>query len=213
MKTFGWILRWGWLDPKRHSQETPIGAIFLHWSASVLVILATCPLSPTDAYQFLVNMYSYGVLAIFELAIAIGVLKLRLSRRESWSRKATSTNSALSIISAVIVLLGSLFPVLASWVPPCGKFRPTTAYPWFTYQTVSLAVLAFGCIWFIGFLMFAAYRKSKSNKEFNVRRVPGFDHDEPPVLISEEVYVTWRISRPTLRTGVSLDSFDSIRVH
>ena len=195
-RNFGWLLRQPWLDPKEHSQETPFGALFLHWFFTILMILATNHLDPTDAYGVLVNLYSYTVVTVFGFAIAIGMLKLRFSSREEW-RKKSAFNPYFSIISAFIFAVGSAYPIIASWVPPNGSYAkesPSTI-PWFTTPTVAWSILGFGLAWYIGFNLYASRRLRKDGLEFKVEKEQIFEKDPepdgPPVQTHEKVFLTW----------------------
>jgi hypothetical protein len=195
-RNFAWLLQQPWMDPREHSQETPVGALFLHWTFTVVMILVTNHLSPTDAYNFLVNLYSYTIPAIFGFLVAIGMLKLRFSSRERWRTKSKEFNPFFSILAASVFAIASAYPIIASWVPPTGEFAADTlGVPWFTTTTVAWSILGFGLVWYLGFLAYAARRLRKGNEEFRVERVPEFDRDPPPdgppVQVHETVYLAW----------------------
>ena len=190
-KKFYWLLRKPWLQPQEHSQETPFGALLLHWSFTILMIAVTASLSPTDAYGLLVSLYSYTIVAVFGFAIAIGMLKLRFSKGAHWREK-SSFNPFFSIFSALIFLIGSAYPIVASWVPPNVQ---TAVVPWFTTPTVGSSILAFGVVWFLGFKLHASRRLRKEGVEFHVQKMPRFVRDPlpngPPVQFHEEVHLSW----------------------
>lgn len=123
------------------------------------------------------------------------MLKLRLSSRERWREKST-VNPYVSIVAATVFGIGSIYPLVAIWVPPRGPFvEIDRAVPWFTVPTVGCCVLAFGGLWYLGFLSYAARRLRKDRVEFKVEKVPDFDRephpDGPFVQISEEIYIAW----------------------
>jgi hypothetical protein len=195
-KKFHWLLKQPWLHPREHSQETPFGALFLHWLFTIIMILATIQLAPTDAYSVLVNLYSYAVVAVFGLAIAIGMLKLRFSSREQWRQKSAFI-PFFSILSAFIFAIGSAYPVVASWVPSNGDFAKQTksAVAWFTTPTVAWSILTFGMVWYIGFNLYALRRARKEGVEFHVWKKVDFDRDPEPdgplIQAHETVYMAW----------------------
>lgn len=159
------------------------------------MILVTSRLSPTDAYGLLVNLYSYTIVAVFGLAVAIGMLKLRFSSRERWRQK-SSFIPFFSILSALIFAIASAYPIVASWIPPNGDFAvPNAAVAWFTTPTVAWSILAFGIVWYLGFNLYASRRARKDGVEFYVQKVPEFDRDPPPngppVQVHETVYLAW----------------------
>jgi len=164
------------------------------------MILVTIHLSPTAAYVVLVDLYSYTIVAIFGLAIAIGMLKLRFSSRERWRQK-SSFSPFLSILSAIIFAIGSAYPIIASWVPPHGSFAAQTKapVPWYTTPTVAWSILGFGMLWYVGFNAYAARRAAKDGVEFQVQKVPEFDREPlmdgeglgSPIQVHETVFMAW----------------------
>lgn len=193
-KNFHGLLKQKWLDPREHSQETPFGALFLHWTFTIIMILVTIHLTPTDAYNLLVNLYSYTIVAIFGFAISVGMLKLRFSSRERWRQK-SSFNPYLSILSAFVFAVASAYPIVASWVPPSANSMSSSTVAWFTVPTVAWSILGFGLLWYIGFNLYAARRARKEGVEFQVQKVPEFDRDPPPsgppVQVHETVFLAW----------------------
>ena len=200
------------MNATEHSQETPFGALFLHWSFTVLMILATIHLRPNDAYGLLVDLYSYTVVAVFGFIVAIGMLKLRLSSRKRWREK-SPFNPYFSILSAFIFAIGSAYPVVASWVPPSAGYRPRPAVDWFTTPVVAWCILGFGVTWYQGFKLYAWRRARKDGVEFQVQKVPDFDRDPPPhgppVQVHETVFLAW-IAKENGSTDLEMSSRRSI---
>jgi hypothetical protein len=159
------------------------------------MIAVTAGLNPQNAYVVLVNLYSYTIVAVFGFAIAVGMLKLRFSSRENWRQK-SSFNPWFSILSAFIFGIGSLYPIIAVWIPPSGDFASgmTLVVPWFTTPTVAWSILAFGVVWYFGFRLYAS-RARKDGVEFQVQKIPHFDKDPPPngppIQVHEKVYLAW----------------------
>jgi Flp pilus assembly protein TadB len=152
------------------------------------MILVTIHLPPTDAYTVLVNLYSYTIVAVFGFAIAIGMLKLRFSSRERWRTK-SRFHPFPSILSAFIFTIGSLYPIVASWVPPMGAFVTHGPVVWYTTPTVAWSILAFGVLWYLSFLLYAKRRLRKEGVEFQVQKVPEFDRDiDGPIQVGETVF-------------------------
>lgn len=178
------------------------------------MLLATISLKPKDAYTLLVNMYSYTVVCFFSALLSIGMLKLRFSKNQQW-RKKSPTNSFLSITSATIFLIGSAYPIIASWVPPTGTFATGLQIPWFTTPTVAFSILGLGILWYLGFVMYASRRARKEGLEFQVRKVPEFDRDGGddglPVQVHETVYMAWaaKEARDTVGEVESRSSYES----
>jgi Amino acid permease len=190
----GWLLKQRWLRPADHNQETPFGALLLHWFFTMVMIVVTISLTPADAYSFLVNMYSYTIVCVFGLLLSIGMLKLRFSRTQQW-RKKSSANPFFSITAAVVFFTASAYPFAADWVPPTGKLATKGPVPWYTTPTVAFSVLGFGVLWYLVFNLYAARRAKNEGLEFRVEKVPEFDReggsDGLPVQVHETVYMAW----------------------
>jgi hypothetical protein len=203
------------MDPKEHSQETPFGALFLHWLCTIIMILVTMQLDPTTAYGLLVNLYSYTIVAVFGFAIAIGMLKLRFSSREAW-RKKSNFNSYLSIISALTFAIGNAYPIIASWVPPNGKYAKSVNYiiPWFTTPTVSCGVLGIGVAWYVGFNLYALRRSQNEGVVFQIEKEPIFENDPepdgPPVQTHQTAYLAW-VDIEYTRSRIEMEEHRSTR--
>jgi hypothetical protein len=168
----------------------------MHWCFTIIMILATIHLKPSDAYGVLVDLYSYTIVAVFGFTVAAGMLKLRFSSRAQWRSK-SSFNPLVSILAAMVFATGSAYPIIASWVPPNGNFARNTRFPvsWYTVPTVAWSVLGFGLLWYVGFNLHAMRRARKDGVEFQVQKVPEFDRDPPPdgppVQVHETVFLAW----------------------
>lgn len=188
-----WLLKRSWLNPREHSEETPIGGLVLHWAVTVFMILVTMTLSPLDAYNFLAGVYSYAVFSFCNFLVACGLLKLRFSSRENWRNK-SRVNPVVSAGTAFVFALGCAYPTFASWVPPMGSYANVVAVvPWYTQTTVAWCVIALGVLWYFGFLAYAARRFRKDKVVFTVIREADLEHDPPPFLVQvrETVYLAW----------------------
>jgi hypothetical protein len=208
-KHMAWLLKRRWMWASEHSQETPFGALSLHWLFTIVMIVATIRLKPTDAYGLLVNLYSYTVVCIFGTLLSIGMLKLRFTR--GW-RKKLPGNPFLSILAAVLFLVGSAYPVIASCVPP--TIKSTSKVAWYTTPVVAACILAFGVAWFLGFTTFASWREKKSGLEYRVQKVPEFDKDggddSLPVQVHETVYIAWIAKEANATVRARADSRSSV---
>lgn len=79
----------------RVQNETPIGALFLHCSLSILLILATAAqVTPYASYRLLVSLYAYTIDAFFGLCLGLGLLALRFTTSTKWARKSRKVCSA-----------------------------------------------------------------------------------------------------------------------
>src|ERR1700753_3450339 len=118
------------MSPAEHTQETPFGALTLHWLFTIIMITVTIELKPANAYVLLVNLYSYAVVCIFGILLSVGILRLRFSSLEQW-RKKSPVSPIFSITAAALFFIGSAYPVVASWVPPSGKLATPGPVAWF----------------------------------------------------------------------------------
>jgi hypothetical protein len=195
VRNLWWLLKKSWMNPREHSEDTPVGALFIHWIFTVFMILVTIHLAPLDAYNFLVGVYSYAVFGVFNFLVAAALLKLRLSSREKWHKK-SKANPYISMFCATFFALGCAYPIVASWIPPMGaaaEAKPVV--PWFTVVTTAWSIIAFGGVWYLGFLGYAARRLRKDKTEFKVERIADFEPDPQPdgplVQVHETVYLAW----------------------
>jgi hypothetical protein len=87
---------------------------------------------------------------------------------------AGSVNPTLSVVCAVIYLIGNAFPIITLWVPPSDKFADTQV-EWFVVPVMTWSVLGFASLWFLGFLARAKRREHRRHQEFVVERYPEFE--------------------------------------
>ncbi|KAJ9642887.1 hypothetical protein H2199_004408 [Coniosporium tulheliwenetii] len=172
-RPFHGVLRLRFLDPSEHSQETPVGALFLHWVFCIILIIATWGQYPNDAYGVLISLFTY-VHTLFGFMLSAGMLYLRVAPNCDWRNKASGFVPFFSILAALLFGLGNLFPVVALWVPPSGTV---------------------GALWWLGFLAVAKRIESKKGNIFTVEKRPEFDRDPPEsgdfVQVHETVYLAW----------------------
>ena len=48
---------------------------------------------------------------------------MEVTSKHDWRNKSKPTNHALSIVAAIIYLMGNLFPIIATWVPESGTYK------------------------------------------------------------------------------------------
>ncbi|KKZ66724.1 hypothetical protein EMCG_07555 [[Emmonsia] crescens] len=196
-RLFGRILKSPWFAPEHHSEKTPVGALMLHFTSCFVLIMSTYSVEPNDTYRLLSKVYTYAVHAFFGALLAVGILYLRLSSKEGWRKKAVGINPQLSVISAIIYLFGSLFPVIVSWVEPSGEFKrfSDTTIKWYLVPLLSWSAIAFGALWWLGFLAVAKRTEKRNGTVFTIQREPTFERDPPldgpPIQVNETVYLAW----------------------
>ena len=178
--------------------ETPVGALILHWSLSVLLILATgAQTNPTASYQILVSLYSYTVDAFFGLCLGAGLLFLRFASRRKWARKSragSGINPVISIIAAVLFTIANAYPVVTAWIPPSSAFQKAMSkyFPWYSTPTVGWTVIALGVVYWLSFRFVVPRVGDHKGKRMKVQRKLYF-HEEHgyPVQWHEQIRFDW----------------------
>jgi amino acid transporter len=189
-----------WLSPEQHSQQTPVGALFVHWTFTMILIGATSGQSNLDAYSLIITLYVFVIDAVFGLLLALGIIYLRAAPWEHWREKSSTFVPLLSITAAVLYTIGNLFPVVAIWIPlNGGKYAKSLKLdaPWFTAPTIGTSVVSLGIIWWVGFCVVMKRKENREHASFEVQRLPAFENEPPgsddgyPVLKHETVYMSF----------------------
>lgn len=129
------------------SDATPVGAFFLHWSWTVILILASIPTgSSSDAYRIYVNLYSFVVDAVFGFAIGLSIIILRLRKASRWSKKSTS-NKYVSFGTAVVFTVANFFPLVAVWIRPSGNSGIELPVKWWATGTIGVGLIGFALLY------------------------------------------------------------------
>ena len=188
------------LPSKSVDDETPVGALILHWSLSVLLILATgAQKQPLASYKILVSLYSYTIDAFFGVCIGGGLLYLRLFANRNWSAKSREGSGIapfVSVIAAAIFMVVNAFPVVALWVPPSEQFTKSVPYyfPWYSTPTVGWSVIAFGVAYWLVFRYVVPHIGDRKGKQLRVQRTLFFHEEhEYPVQWHERIKFEWVI--------------------
>ncbi|KAG8528529.1 uncharacterized protein KY384_007447 [Bacidia gigantensis] len=178
--------------------ETPIGALILHWSLTILLILATgAQHDPTDSYRILVSLCSYVVDAFFGVCLGGGLLFLRFYGPRKWnnkSKKGAGIKSGVSVVAALLFTMTNAFPIVASWIPPSNGFAATTGsyLPWYTTPTVGWSVIICGVIYWLVFHFVVPHVGSHRGFTLRVQRTLFFRGEaEHPVQEHEQIKFEW----------------------
>ena len=167
-----------------------MGSLLMHWSFTVLILLATWPLAPEDAYALLTGIYAYLFDAVFPAAIALGVLYLHCNPDEAWACKISGFNPTLNVVAALFVALAGLFPIVMQWIQPSEALP--AAVPWFVLTTVASAVLGAGVIYWLGLRIAVPLFGSHQCKVLRFERDPHISREYGyPVLDHEVVRIRW----------------------
>ena len=238
------LLRYKWFSPEMHSEKTPVGALVLHFVSCMIILSSTSRLDPGDAYDVLSVSTAYLFPAFFGFFLALGILILRFGTppqtmqvqtpthpgarplsgaKRTWTEMTgRSVNPVLSVVCAVIYLLGNAYPIITTWVPPSRRLEDSHV-KWFVVPLVSCCALALGSLWFLGFLVRAKRREHSRHQEFVVERQPEFawadgeEHNEEEageaarsagglVLVHETVSLTWKAREANELAGTTHDA-------
>jgi amino acid transporter len=134
-------------------EEVPVGALVLHFTMSILLILGTWHLTAPDTYSLLVDLYSYSIDANFGACVGFGLLSLRLFSKRGWAEHSRNSGFRISpyvsFIAAAIFGIMNLYPVIAMWIPP--KVVAGLSIPWYTTGVVGWSIIFCGFLWWVGF--------------------------------------------------------------
>ena len=179
-------------------EETPVGALILHWSLTTVLILATgAQKDPSESYRILVSLYSYVVDAFFGVCLGGGLLFLRCYGGRKWYQKARDGGgiaSWISIIAALLFTIANAFPVIASWIPPSRNFNPPTGggIAWYTTPTVGWSVIACGVVYWLIFRFVIPHTGSRKGHRLRIQRKLLFrGEEEHPVQTLEKIKWEW----------------------
>jgi amino acid transporter len=219
---FSSLLSTRWLSPEDHMERTPVGAFVLHLASCFVLIFATWSMDPKSSYTLLTSLSAYVINAFFGIFLGLGILILRFkgppktdkdeiqspaAPPQTW-RQMTGKhiNPTLSVICAVIYIIGGLWPIVTIWIKPNDPDqRPgkpeEQRLTWWLVPTITWSVIGGSVFWFLGFIAFAMRRKHKRNEIFVVEKKPEFESADGPdnsdgrtggyVLVHETVYLSW----------------------
>lgn len=182
--------------------ETPVGALILHWSLSILLILATgAQKTPIASYQILVSLYSYTIDAFFGLCIGAGLLFLRFASGRKWAQKSkagSGFNAVISVIAAALFTIANAFPIITAWIKPSGGLQATTGtnIPWYATPTVGWSVIALGFVYWLIFRFVVSHVGNNRGKTLRIQRKLFFHEEHQyPVQWHEQIKFERVISR------------------
>ena len=131
------------------SDDTPLGALLLHWSFAALLVLVSIPeQNPNDAYRTFVSLYSFTIDALFGFAVGLSLLILRFRKDSHWAKKSRS-NPSVSITAAFIFTIANAFPLIAVWIPPSGNTGIELPVEWYLTGTIGMGLIGFALLWWL----------------------------------------------------------------
>ncbi|KAK5076215.1 hypothetical protein LTR51_001895 [Lithohypha guttulata] len=171
------------------SDATPVGALMLHWTFTLLLILATIPGNTGESYRIFTNLYAFVVDALFGFFIGLGMLVLRLKKTSHWSRKSAS-NKYTSFAAALIFTMANLFPLVAVWIKPSGTSGITLPVSWWATGTIGMGLLGFAVLYWVVLQYIVPKilgRDLEVEREFQFKKSHGYW-----VIWHEVTSVNWR---------------------
>ncbi|WZH39182.1 amino acid permease-domain-containing protein [Fusarium acuminatum] len=187
------------LNPSNHREKTPVGALVLHFTSCIILILATYNTSASNAYSVLSGLIAYLTSAWFGFFLALGILILHFRGpprtqpaqtprhhrvpnqgpiKRSWAQMTQgSVNPKLSIFCSFLYLVGNLYPIITAWIPPSNLFNQKSL-AWWVVPVISWCVVAFSTLWFLGFIGVARYKFQRDRSEFVYLCEPDFSPAE-----------------------------------
>ena len=175
----------------------PLGALILHGSISMILVILTAKLAPLQAYRILVGLYSYTIDAIFGIILAIGIFILRFRSKSFAVRSFLRDWPVISMGAATIYGLSMAFPVCASFVPPSAEFLRyyASSIPWYSVATVSWCCVTLGVVWYGGFKWIYASWWHDGYQLFVERELVIIEHGpENGTMKHETVQFKWAVA-------------------
>ncbi len=136
-------------------------ALGLHWISTLILIFATSALDSQDAYNLLVNLYSYVIVSLLGLLVSGGLLYLRLVQRKTWRDIADFDAWGSSPLPAAIYFGACGFLLFARIKEPSAEGLNQTKYPYWLVPVIGLSSLAWGLFWYGGLMLTHWIRKEE----------------------------------------------------
>lgn len=225
--------KFDFINPQNHREKTPVGALVLHLATCIALLMATYGASPTNAYIILSKIFTYILAGWFGSFLSIGILLLHFKGppatqpirtpnsdqvpdqqpvQKSWREMTEGTvNPKVGIICATLYLIGNIFLITMTWVPPSPS-RVSEGTSWYVVPLAAWCVLIFSALWYVGFCTIAKYLGRSRKAEFIIETQLQFDwamdsredlesHDRYEssrryrggrILVRESIYRRWR---------------------
>ncbi|KAF2440153.1 amino acid transporter [Karstenula rhodostoma CBS 690.94] len=125
---------------------TPLGPYFIKWFLTIVMILGP---PAGDAFNFIVDLQVYPA-SMFTLAMAIGLLLVRRSRRRL--NLPRSEFRAWDVVVYFNILV-QLYLVVMPWYPPAtGKYGGDVSFWYGTYIVLGIAIIAICGLYYIAWI-------------------------------------------------------------
>ena len=164
-------------DSEVFPEQSPMAALLLHWSLSVLLIGATASLTAATAYFALVFLYSYVLLAMIGVCVSSGLLYLYFNPSIPWHEPGSHGFRPWGGPTAAIIYGAvSLFVIVTAFLKPAdgSPFATSTTHiQWYILPAIGLSSVFWGVIWWIGLHIVMRSKRL----ELVVTRVPHIEFD------------------------------------
>lgn len=129
-----------------HQEQTPAAALLLHWFFTIVLIAVTVPTTTTNAYNILLNLYTFTIKVLIGLFVALGMIYLKLSPAQDWKSKSHFGHlpTALTIVPACIYFAVCGFLLVMPFVRPQ---IPLDYSPYYLVPVIGITVPLWGCLW------------------------------------------------------------------
>ena len=133
-------------------EQSPAAALFLHWMFAMIIIGSTSSQIPKVAYTLILSLYSYVVVVLVGFFVAAGLLYVRYTEGNQWTRNA-GFHPWGGPTAAIIYTLVCAFTLVAAFIPPSADSpiaNSKTGIDWYAVPTVGLCALVLGYVYYIG---------------------------------------------------------------
>ncbi|KAL8717385.1 MAG: hypothetical protein Q9225_005366 [Loekoesia sp. 1 TL-2023] len=137
----------------QEDERSPMPALLLHWVFTMLLIAATSSVAPSVAYQVLVSLYSYTIVALGGLLTAGGLLYLHWVKGREWTDN-VGFRPWGGPAAAVLYSLVCAFLLISAFLPPSAKSPFADAergYHWYIVPVVGLCSVVVGYLYYLVF--------------------------------------------------------------
>ncbi|KAF1998203.1 amino acid transporter, partial [Amniculicola lignicola CBS 123094] len=173
---------------KEHLEQSPMAALALHWVSSVFLIAVTAKLKPGDAYNFLVSLYAYVIMAVMGFFTSLGLVYAKYIRKDFVTQYSPLGGATAPIIYCIC---NAFFLVTAFLTPSNPLARTTTVIPNWVVPTIGLSSVLWGVVWWLGLQLVMKQR----GQRLEVTRTPFCDKSDDKgewVLKYEIIDHVWR---------------------
>ncbi|MCJ1366744.1 hypothetical protein MMC16_005874 [Acarospora aff. strigata] len=196
-----------WLRSRKESEreeepleQSPAGALLLHWVFAVIMIAASSGEKPVTAYSLLFSLYSYVTTVILGFFVAAGLLYLKWHDRREWVEM-RGFKPWGGPTAPIIYTITCGFMTVAPLVP---SYDIITSIPWYVVPTVGLSSFILG----VGYFAVFRYVIPQINgKQPVVERLPVVDCNEKGgwVLRYEIMEFEWQVPERRLSEGHAMN--------